>query len=216
MSASTRRSFFKSAVATGAALSLPALQYSRVYGANSRLGIASVGTGGKGWSDLLGVAASPQVQVIGLCNIDSSAEHLGQAAEKYPVDRESFAVVGVTPLWTRAPSLSVTVTVAPEGLLFSVTSLGRDPPKMVAQLVRSIDERIIDASGMVVFAGFIWFLGGNRTNVYQPGGSGRSSDASGKVRVAALRSMAKEVVDWRGGGGFCGRRFTGAGHRAPG
>ena len=88
MSTSNRRSFFKSAAVAGAALSLPALQYSRVYGANSRLGIASVGTGGKGWSDLLGVAASPQVQVIGLCNIDSSAAHLGQAAEKYPAARQ--------------------------------------------------------------------------------------------------------------------------------
>ena len=79
----TRRSFLKSATMAGAAVSLNALQYSRVYGANSRLGIASVGTGGKGWSDLNGVAASPDVEVIALCDIDSSAKHLGQAAEKY-------------------------------------------------------------------------------------------------------------------------------------
>ncbi|MCA9131997.1 MAG: Gfo/Idh/MocA family oxidoreductase [Planctomycetales bacterium] len=87
MSASSRRTFLKSAALAGSAMSLPALQYSRVYGANSRLGIASVGTGGKGWSDLVGVAASPEVEVIGLCNIDSSAQHLGQAAEKYPAAR---------------------------------------------------------------------------------------------------------------------------------
>ncbi|QEG38262.1 Gfo/Idh/MocA family protein [Roseimaritima ulvae] len=79
----TRRSFLKSAAIAGTAVALPALQYSRVYGANSRLGIASVGTGGKGWSDLNGVAASPHVEVVGLCNIDSSKPHLGQAAEKY-------------------------------------------------------------------------------------------------------------------------------------
>lgn len=82
-----RRSFIRSASIAGAAITLPALQYSRVYGANSRLGIASVGTGGKGWSDLTGVAASPNVQVIALCNIDSSADHLGRAAEKYPSAR---------------------------------------------------------------------------------------------------------------------------------
>ena len=52
------------------------------------MGIASVGTGGKGWSDLLGVAASPEVQVIGVCDIDSSVNHLGQAAEKYPAARQ--------------------------------------------------------------------------------------------------------------------------------
>ncbi len=83
-----RRSFIKSASIAGAAISLPALQYSRVYGANSRLGIASVGTGGKGWSDLVGVAASPEVQVIAVCDIDSSAGHLGRAAERYSDARQ--------------------------------------------------------------------------------------------------------------------------------
>lgn len=78
-----RRSFIKSAAIASSAIALPALQYSRVYGANNRLGIASIGTGGKGWSDLNGVAASPDVEVIALCDIDSSAKHLGQAAEKY-------------------------------------------------------------------------------------------------------------------------------------
>lgn len=78
-----RRLFVKSATLASAAISLPALQYSRVYGANSRLGIASIGTGGKGWSDLTGVAASPEVEVIGICDIDSSKNHLGRAAEKY-------------------------------------------------------------------------------------------------------------------------------------
>jgi predicted dehydrogenase len=78
-----RRSFVKSAATIGAAISLPALNYSRVYGANNRLGIASVGTGGKGWSDLTGVAASPDVDVVGLCDIDSSINYLGRASEKY-------------------------------------------------------------------------------------------------------------------------------------
>ncbi len=78
-----RRKFVQSATLVGAAISLPAFQYARVYGANSRLGIASIGTGGKGWSDLTEVAVSPDVQVISLCDIDSSKNHLGQAAEKY-------------------------------------------------------------------------------------------------------------------------------------
>ena len=82
-----RRSFIKSAAIASSAIALPAFQYSRVYGANSRLGIASIGTGGKGWSDLTGVAASPEVAVIGLCNIDSSKNHLGQAAELYGTAR---------------------------------------------------------------------------------------------------------------------------------
>ncbi len=85
---SDRRSFFKQSLLAGSMLALPAVQYGRVWGANSRLGIASVGTGGKGWGDLTGVAASPQVQVIGLCNIDSSEKHLGQAAVQYPAARQ--------------------------------------------------------------------------------------------------------------------------------
>lgn len=79
----TRRSFLKSATLAGAAIGLPAVQYSNVFGANSRLRIASIGTGGKGWSDLNGVASSPHVDVVALCDIDSSKKYLGQAAEKY-------------------------------------------------------------------------------------------------------------------------------------
>jgi len=84
----SRRSFLQSATIAGAAISLSAVSYSRVYGANSRFSIASIGTGGKGWSDLNGVAASAQVQVSALCDIDRSAKHLGQAAEKYGSARQ--------------------------------------------------------------------------------------------------------------------------------
>ncbi|UUO09129.1 Gfo/Idh/MocA family oxidoreductase [Blastopirellula sp. J2-11] len=83
----SRRQFVKQLGLAGAALALPAASYSRVLGANEKLRVASVGTGGKGWSDLLGVAASPAVEVVALCNIDSSADHLGRAAEKYPSAR---------------------------------------------------------------------------------------------------------------------------------
>ena len=80
----SRRQFLKQALVAGTALSLPAVSYSRVLGANDRLRIASIGTGGKGWSDLTATAASPKVQVVALCDIDESMEHLGRAAEKYP------------------------------------------------------------------------------------------------------------------------------------
>lgn len=80
----SRRQVLKSLAVAGAAVALPAVSYSRVLGANERLRVGSVGTGGKGWSDLVGVAASPAVEVTALCDIDSSAPHLGRAAEKYP------------------------------------------------------------------------------------------------------------------------------------
>ncbi|MEW4564635.1 Gfo/Idh/MocA family oxidoreductase [Bremerella sp. JC770] len=80
----SRRQAIKTLGIAGAAAALPAVSYSRVLGANDRLRVASVGTGGKGWSDLVGVAASPAVQVTALCDIDSSEKHLGRAATKYP------------------------------------------------------------------------------------------------------------------------------------
>jgi len=82
-----RRQFVQGLAIAGGALALPAFSYSKVLGANERLRVASVGPGGKGWSDLTGVAASPAVEVVALCDIDSSVNHLGRAAEKYPQAR---------------------------------------------------------------------------------------------------------------------------------
>ncbi len=79
-----RRTFVQSLAVAGSALALPAVSYARLLGANDRLHVASVGTGGKGQSDLNGVAASPAVNVAAICNIDDSAKHFGWAAEKYP------------------------------------------------------------------------------------------------------------------------------------
>lgn len=84
----SRRNFIQSMTVAGSAIGITAASYNRIFGANERLRIASVGTGGKGWSDLTGVAASPAVDVIGLCDIDSSSQHLGRAAEKYPQARQ--------------------------------------------------------------------------------------------------------------------------------
>lgn len=84
----SRRGFVRSIAVAGTAMALPAVSYSRVLGANERLNLASVGTGGKGASDLDGVAASPAVQVVALCDIDSSQKHLGWAAEKYAQARQ--------------------------------------------------------------------------------------------------------------------------------
>lgn len=83
----SRRRFLKQVALGGAGLSIPAASWSRVLGANSRLRVASVGTGGKGWSDLTATAASPYVDVVALCDIDETKAHLGQAAEKFPQAR---------------------------------------------------------------------------------------------------------------------------------
>lgn len=83
----SRRRFLKQAAVAGAALSIPAASWSRVLGANSRLRVASVGTGGKGWDDLTQTARSPAVDVVALCDIDESKPFLGNAAERFPSAR---------------------------------------------------------------------------------------------------------------------------------
>src|SRR6516164_10701967 len=85
---SSRRRFLKQVAVVGAAMSIPAASWSRVLGASDRLRIASIGTGWKGWSDLTATAASRQVDVVALCDVDETKQHLGQAAEKYPQARQ--------------------------------------------------------------------------------------------------------------------------------
>ena len=75
-----RRDFLRTAACAAA---LPAASYARAAGANGRLRVASVGTGGRGWQDLAGATAVPTVEVAALCDIDESEPHLGRAAAKF-------------------------------------------------------------------------------------------------------------------------------------
>jgi predicted dehydrogenase len=81
----TRRAFVQTLAAAGVGLALPGRV--RAAGPNGRLRVASIGTGGKGWSDVTSVAASPHVDIVALCDIDEGANHLGRAAEKFPQAR---------------------------------------------------------------------------------------------------------------------------------
>lgn len=81
-STSSRRRFIQTIVAAGAGLSLSGGRL-RAAGPNGRLNVASIGTGGKGWSDVTSVAASPNVKIVAICDIDERAEHLGRAAETF-------------------------------------------------------------------------------------------------------------------------------------
>ncbi|HLQ46351.1 MAG TPA: Gfo/Idh/MocA family oxidoreductase, partial [Planctomycetaceae bacterium] len=86
----SRRDFLKQTLIAGTSVSLTAASWKRVLGANDTLNVASVGTGGKGWSDLMGVAASPHVNVVALCDVDETPDHLGRAAEKFPAAKRFF------------------------------------------------------------------------------------------------------------------------------
>lgn len=77
----SRRAFLQAGAAGAAALAWSSGVRADV---NGKLRVASVGVGGKGWSDLTGVAASPKVVVTAICDIDESAPHLGRAVETFP------------------------------------------------------------------------------------------------------------------------------------
>jgi Oxidoreductase family, NAD-binding Rossmann fold/Oxidoreductase family, C-terminal alpha/beta domain len=79
-----RRSFLKS----GIVASLCAANGARgVSGEspNGKIHHAAIGTGGKGWSDLMAFASHPQVTIAALCDIDTA--RLRRAAEKFPKAR---------------------------------------------------------------------------------------------------------------------------------
>jgi predicted dehydrogenase len=80
----SRRRFLQTTTAAAGAAAWTALSRSRVWGANERLRIASVGVNGKGWSDHTSIAASPHVEIVAICDVDEGADHLGKAAKQYP------------------------------------------------------------------------------------------------------------------------------------
>lgn len=81
----TRRTFIKHASVAGAALPLTMPQLVRAASPNSKLNIAGVGTGRRGWAALNSVV--PGQNVVAVCDVDQGPTHLGQAAEKWPKAR---------------------------------------------------------------------------------------------------------------------------------
>jgi len=77
----TRRKFL--GVAAVSALSLPAFSYRRVYGANEKLNLAIVGSGGRGAANLGGVSSE---NIVALCDVDRAANT--KAATSHPHARQ--------------------------------------------------------------------------------------------------------------------------------
>jgi len=75
-----RRRFLQTTLAATAGLLMSRAGYAA--GPNETLNLASVGVGGKGWSDLRSSAAGKNVRVVALCDVDSN--NLARAAKAYP------------------------------------------------------------------------------------------------------------------------------------
>ena len=84
-----RRLFLQAsgAASLGYLFSAPKVSAARIRGANDRLKVAGVGVGGKGRSDI--EQAGNLMEVIALCDIDTSDKHLGGASKKFP-DAKTF------------------------------------------------------------------------------------------------------------------------------
>jgi predicted dehydrogenase len=81
----TRRTLLKSTAAAGL-LAGPLAGIARSASANSKIQHAAIGTGGKGWSDLIEIASHPSTEVVAICDIDT--RRLGGAAKKFPNARK--------------------------------------------------------------------------------------------------------------------------------
>ena len=80
--AHSRRHFLKTSALATAALAFPFVSRAKVLGANSRLNIAGVGVGGKGWVD---ITSCDSQNIVGLCDVD--ATRLAKAQAKFPSAR---------------------------------------------------------------------------------------------------------------------------------
>ncbi len=77
----TRRNFLKTTAAASTLLAAP--NFLRARNANEKLNIAIIGSGGRGASNLAGVASE---NIVALCDVSKAA--VGKAAEKYPKARQ--------------------------------------------------------------------------------------------------------------------------------
>lgn len=187
----SRRTFIKSLAAAGAAATLPASSWARVLGANERLNIASIGTGGKGWSDVTLVAASPAVQVVALCDIDESAEHLGRAAERFP-QAKRFA--DWRKLLDEARGIDAVIVSTPDHMHAPISLAAMALGKHV-HCQKPLTHTVFEARQMALAAK-------QRNLVTQMGNQVQSHEAyRTAVRIvhAGLIGKVREVHSWQGG-----------------
>lgn len=82
MSNLTRRTFIRTSTAATGLAFLPAVSWSQVLGANERVNVAAIGTGGMGQTDLASVASHGDTAIVALCDVDRRM--LDSSAKRYP------------------------------------------------------------------------------------------------------------------------------------
>lgn len=186
-----RRDFIRSMAAAGAATSWSAQSWARVAGANERLRVASVGTGGKGKSDLDGVAGGSHVQVVALCNIDDSQAHLGWAKEKYS-DAKTF--VDWRKLLDDSKGIDAVIVSTPDHMHAPVGLAAMQLGKHVF-CQKPLTHTLFEARQMALAA--------KKHNLVTQMGNQINSHEAYRTAVKAVQSGAigkvREVHSWQGG-----------------
>ena len=77
-----RQALAASAAGLGYFYTAPSFAAAKIAGANGKLCVVGIGVGGKGGSDIDN--AGNLMEVVALCDVDSSAKHLGAKAKKWP------------------------------------------------------------------------------------------------------------------------------------
>ena len=97
---STRRTFLKQTVASGAMLAAP--MYVRALGANDRVRVALIGSGGRGIAQLRGLdtECKGQAEVVALCDVQASG--IARAIELYPGTKSATQYVDFRKLYDNA------------------------------------------------------------------------------------------------------------------
>ncbi|QDT56176.1 1,5-anhydro-D-fructose reductase [Caulifigura coniformis] len=188
---SNRRHFLKSTAALGTLALLPASSWARVAGAAGKLRVASVGCGGKGWSDLVNTAASPNVDVVALCDIDESKDHFGRASEKFP---QAKRYTDWRRLLDDAASFDAVIVSTPDHMHAPI-SLAAMQLKKHVQCQKPLTHTVHEARQMQLAA--------KKYDVVTQMGNQIQSHSAYRTAVAAVHAGAigkvREVHSWQGG-----------------
>lgn len=187
----SRRRVVQSFLVAGVGALLPARSWAKVAGANDRLNIASIGVGGKGWSDLTATAASPYVDVVALCDVDEGPKFMGQAAMKYP---GAARFTDWRRLFDEAKDVDAVIVSTPDHMHAPIVMPALQLGKHV-QCQKPLTHTVFEARQLK--------LGARRAKVVTQMGNQIQSHVAYRTAVATVHQgtigKVREVISWQSG-----------------
>jgi predicted dehydrogenase len=154
--------------------------------------LASIGTGGKGWSDLTATAAAKHSRVTALCDIDESVEHLGRARQTFP---QATAFTDWRQLLDQASSFDAVIVSTPDHMHAPISLPAMQLGKHV-QCQKPLTHTVYEARQMKLAA--------QKYNVVTQMGNQIQSHQAYRTAVKLVHDGAigkvREVHSWQSGG----------------